>query len=181
MELSQFFKETELSQSVSECTLASVLFDKKKNVLTLYIKAEHMLDFSLLASSENQIKDFLDISDVRIMPEYPTARKPVENVVVINELPPNPATSVVSKTEVVSHDGEVLLGKKITLPPTSMESLSGQGEVVVSGTVFGKDSRTLKNGKTVTIISFTDKTSSVMLKFFTDSKAKTAAEKTITV
>ncbi|MCL1867296.1 MAG: PHP domain-containing protein, partial [Oscillospiraceae bacterium] len=78
-----------------------------------------------------------------------------------------------------SADGEVVLGKKITAPVIPMESLSRGTEVAVCGEVFSKDTRTLKNDKSVTVINFTDKTSSVTMKFFLSSKQKVEAEKRI--
>ncbi|MCL1904221.1 MAG: PolC-type DNA polymerase III [Oscillospiraceae bacterium] len=179
MKLSYLLKNTDLSQAVADCELKSVFFDNAKRILTLYIKAEETLDFSLLTSAENMIKDELEVSDVRIMPEYPAPKDTLadDNVTVIYQPPPSASVA----NDVVSHDGKVLLGKKITSPPIPMENLSGNAEVVVSGTIFEKDSRTLKNGNIVTVISFTDKTSSVILKFFTRSKAKKEAEKILSI
>ncbi|MCL2070719.1 MAG: PolC-type DNA polymerase III [Oscillospiraceae bacterium] len=188
MRLSHFFER--VSPQIGDCELSSVLFDKRKGVLTLYVKAEDKIDFSQLTLAENTIKFFLGISDVRIIHEQNQSqeqagsssipgKRPAENVVVITEKAPPPKSEPVSGESTAAIDGNILLGKKITIAPIPMENLAAQSEVVVSGEVFGKDSRVLKNGKTLTIISFTDKTSSAMMKFFTDSKKKTEAEKII--
>jgi DNA polymerase-3 subunit alpha (Gram-positive type) len=189
MQLSDLLKSIKL-----DCELTSVSFSKKKNALTLYIKSDNeSIGFSQLSDAENAVKAELSVSEVKIILERQeqsrtdlpvvaiTEPPPVvhaENVVTVTE--PVPAASVSRTAEdVVKQEGDVLLGKRICGVPSKMESLSGEGEVIVAGEVFDKDTRKLKNGKSVTLISFTDKTSSAIIKFFVSSKQKEAAEKEI--
>ncbi|MCL1831816.1 MAG: PolC-type DNA polymerase III [Oscillospiraceae bacterium] len=124
--------------------------------------------------------------DIEPPPVPPPPSRPAENVVVITAPPPapKPVAAKPPKSDAPPRDfavGDVLLGKRITEKPTAMEYLASASgsEVVVQGEVFAKDTRTLKGGKTVTVMSLTDKTSSVTMKFFTSSKPKIDAEASI--
>jgi DNA polymerase-3 subunit alpha (Gram-positive type) len=160
--LGGFVKDLSPLQSVADCELACVSFDKRKEVLTLYISSERQISFGDLSDAENIVRASLDLAEVKIIAGN-TAPAPVA--------PPKPAPAPPKPIPAPAPtDGDVLLGKKITAPPVLMEALAGKGEVVVSGEIFAKETRELKGGKTVTIICFSDKTSSVMLKIFTGAK-----------
>ncbi|MCL1881429.1 MAG: PolC-type DNA polymerase III [Oscillospiraceae bacterium] len=141
------------------------------------------------------MSEFAPLPEVPPMPDPPPSApmqnlpppSPCENVVTItgnvplagttHSTAPKQKPAIIHEGKVIT--GDVLLGKKITGEPTKMENLTSPGEVTVCGKVFAKDSRVIKGGRTVTVISFTDKTSSATLKFFTSSKQKADAEVTI--
>jgi DNA polymerase-3 subunit alpha (Gram-positive type) len=167
MQLGGLFKNVNirLSDEVRDCELLSVIFDRRKSILTLYIKSDIVIGFSQLTCDENEIRLAFDLNDVRMIQEKQE---------VVPEKP-----VIIKQEPQIKQEGEVILGRRISTSPVAMSSLPREGEVVVQGEVFGVDSRTSKTGKSIISISFTDKTSSVIMKFFTSEKRKVDAAKSI--
>ncbi len=73
--------------------------------------------------------------------------------------------------------GDVVIGKKITKPAEWLKfvdfSINGESEgkcLVIKGWVFGINTRTLKNNKTLLTFNITDNTNSITCKVFTDKE-----------
>ncbi|MCL2634781.1 MAG: PolC-type DNA polymerase III [Oscillospiraceae bacterium] len=192
--INELFKNIELSEKIENCELTSTSFNEQGGVLTLHIITEQHISFSELTAAENIIRDSLNINEVKIIPQtvgddaHIVPPPPIPDVPPLLEPPPPPEPPHHSElpeqtppleTPPPANNSQLLFGNPITTPPTKIERLMGEAEVTLSGTVFAKDTRKLKTGKTVTNISFNDKTSSLMMKFFIDNKQKQAAEKLI--
>jgi len=164
--------------------ITSLTYEKKSETLTVY--AESDVGFGELAKCEDLLKSELGLAEVKIiataqalqaMPVLPPQALPVLPATP-QALPvsPDPSQKTADSTK---QNNDTLFGQKIVGVPIKMEQLINQTDAVVEGVVFEKDVRKLKNGKSVVLIGFSDKTTAISLKFFTDSKEKTAAEKRI--
>jgi len=171
----RLLKGIELAGKAAACDINAVTYDRK-GVLTLYIKTAETMSFDELTAFENAVKKHFDLAEVKIIVEQATPEQaaPEQAMPVKPEKPPVPEKSSAPEKsdKLASEKLDLLFGKPITAAPIKMERLVGQAEVVVSGVIFEKDARTLRNGKTVVLVGITDKTSSVTLKFFADSKKK---------
>ncbi|MDR0223204.1 MAG: PolC-type DNA polymerase III [Oscillospiraceae bacterium] len=185
--LDELLKKAGMSEKTLDCDLISADFEEKRNVLTLRITSESPIGFGELSGCEKKIKEFLGASDVRIIPESKRELPPASDIPPVHAVLPaerEPAGGDVVvvkkplKTAARSENPDLLFGREIKEPPVPMSELTADGDVTVWGKVFEKETRTLKNGKNVALVSFTDGTSSRMLKFFSDG-GKTAAEKRI--
>ncbi|MBQ3122708.1 MAG: PolC-type DNA polymerase III [Firmicutes bacterium] len=64
-------------------------------------------------------------------------------------------------------NGNIIMGKAIHGEPVALTSITSEsGTVVIEGTVFGKDSRTIKNDRKIGTLLVTDKKTSICVKFF---------------
>lgn len=69
-------------------------------------------------------------------------------------------------------DAKLVMGKAINVPPITMAELTGEGDdITVWGEIFNVEKKTVKEGQfTIIMVSFTDRTSSQIMKIFSRSE-----------
>ena len=170
-------------------------YDDKENILEIYVReklgVETLLDKKCDKYIENIIyKDF----GIKIRIDFKSnksnatddntkylEKKEHELNKILNKIMTQPSVSSNSRPssqKEVNDNKTVIYGKKINDSIININTISEElGMVCIQGKIFEKDSRELKNGKTLYIFSITDYSSSIGVKVFSKKEdAKTIDE-----
>lgn len=141
---------TKVSPSLDKVLVKGVTINREKKSMDAAVWFPNQPSGALLSAIVQALKQEYGLNSARVLPEYPLPE--AEEV----------KTAKSSGKKSTGLPAKPLMGKPIKSSRTPMDMLTAEsGTVTVEGSVFGVDSREVKNGAAVLSFSMTDYTGSV--------------------